>query len=130
LVRRDYKASEGKEVFLSFEDKKQDILVGFLRLRIPFRPFMPEIDAKTALIRELHIYGPMVEIGEKPSFEWQHRGYGSELLRAAEKIAAEEFDMKRILVTSGIGARDYYRKFGYQRKGVYMGRELDQEFKD
>lgn len=129
-VRVDYRASGGKEIFLSFEDKKQDILVGFLRLRIPFRPFRPEIDSKTALVRELHIYGPMVEIGGKPSYEWQHRGYGSELLREAERIAAEEFDMKRILVTSGIGARDYYRKFGYQRKGVYMGRELDQEFKD
>jgi len=125
LVRRDYKASGGTEIFLSFEDKKQDIIVGFLRLRIPSKPFMPEIDSKTALIRELHVYGPMVEIGEKPSHEWQHRGYGSELLAEAEKIAAGEFDMERILVTSGIGARDYYRKFGYQRKGVYMGRELD-----
>lgn len=124
LVRRDYKASGGTEIFLSFEDKKQDILVGFLRLRIPSKPFMPEIDDKTGLVRELHVYGPMVEIGEKPSHEWQHRGYGSELLAEAEKIAAGEFAMKRILVTSGIGARDYYRKFGYGRKGVYMGKEL------
>ncbi|MBU4201601.1 MAG: tRNA uridine(34) 5-carboxymethylaminomethyl modification radical SAM/GNAT enzyme Elp3, partial [Candidatus Altiarchaeota archaeon] len=107
LVRRDYKASGGTEIFLSFEDKKQDILVGFLRLRIPSKPFMPEIDDKTGLVRELHVYGPMVEIGEKPSHEWQHRGYGSELLAEAEKIAAGEFAMKRILVTSGIGARDY-----------------------
>jgi len=128
LVRRDYKASGGTEVFLSFEDKKQDILIGFLRLRIPFRPFRVEIDNKTVLVRELHVYGPMVEIGEKSSFEWQHRGYGSELLSEAEILAGEEFNMNRILVTSGIGARDYYRKFGYKRRGVYMGKELEQNF--
>lgn len=31
LVRRDYWANEGKETFLSYEDPKQDILIGLLR---------------------------------------------------------------------------------------------------
>jgi len=123
LVRTDYAASGGNEVFLSFEDKNK-VLIGFLRLRIPYRPFRPEIDSKTALVRELHVYGPLVEVGEKPKFEWQHRGYGSELLREAEILTREEFDLDRILVTSGVGARDYYRKFGYRKEGVYMGKEL------
>ena len=105
-------------------DVKQDILIGFLRLRIPHKPFRPEMDEKTSLIRELHIYGPMVEIGEKPRFEWQHRGYGRELLSEAEKISGEEFDMKKILVTSGVGAKEYYKKLGYMKKGVYMGKKL------
>jgi len=35
LFRRDYKASDGKEIFLSFEDKKQEKLYALLRLRIP-----------------------------------------------------------------------------------------------
>lgn len=125
LVRRDYNASNGNEIFLSFEDVKQDILIGFLRLRIPWKPFRKEISKKTALIRELHIYGPMLEISEKPKEEWQHRGYGKELLEEAEKISAEEFDMKKILVTSGIGARNYYRKFFYRKYGVYMGKKLE-----
>lgn len=125
LVRMDYNASSGTEVFLSFEDVKKDILIGFLRLRIPGNPFRAEIDRKTALVRELHVYGPMVEIGEKPRFEWQHRGYGQELLKEAEIISREEFDMNKILVTSGIGVREYYRKFGYRRDGVYMGKELN-----
>ena len=124
LSRIDYRASSGTEIFLSFEDVKQDILIGFLRLRIPYKPFRPEIDEKTSLVRELHVYGPMVEIGEKPRFEWQHRGYGRELLSEAEKISREEFDMKKILVTSGVGAKEYYKKFGYIKKGVYMGKKL------
>jgi len=122
LLRTEYKASGGKEIFLSFEDTKKEILIGFLRLRIPYKPFRPEINEKTSLIRELHIYGPMVEVGEKPRFEWQHRGYGKELLMEAEKIS-REFDMKKILITSGIGVRDYYRRFGYRLEGVYMGKE-------
>ncbi|MBN2251944.1 MAG: tRNA uridine(34) 5-carboxymethylaminomethyl modification radical SAM/GNAT enzyme Elp3 [Candidatus Altiarchaeota archaeon] len=124
LVRRDYEANGGREIFLSFEDAERDVLIGFLRLRIPFRPFRPEIDDNTALVRELHVYGPMVEIGEKALENWQHRGYGKELLEEAERIAAEEFDKKRTLVTSGIGARNYYRKLGYDRCGAYMGKSF------
>ncbi|MFH1055494.1 MAG: tRNA uridine(34) 5-carboxymethylaminomethyl modification radical SAM/GNAT enzyme Elp3 [Candidatus Altiarchaeota archaeon] len=120
LLREDYDASGGKEVFLSFEDVKKDILVGFTRLRMPYKPFRPEITDKTALIRELHVYGPMVEIGEKPEYEWQHRGYGAELLKEAERIAHEEYGMGKMAVTSGIGVRGYYRRLGYEKDGPYM----------
>ena len=124
LKRKEYAASGGKEIFLSYEDVKKGILLGFLRLRMPCYPFRPEIDAKTSLVRELHVYGPMVEIGEKPKEKWQHRGYGKELLNEAEKISCEEYDKEKILVTSGIGAREYYKKQGYLRNGVYMGKKL------
>ncbi len=125
LGRIGYNASGGREIFLSFEDRRRDILIGFLRLRIPSKPFRPEIDENTALVRELHVYGPMVEVGEKPLFEWQHRGYGRELLSEAERISGDEYGMDRILVTSGVGAREYYRKLGYKQVGVYMGKSLD-----
>jgi len=124
LVRRDYEASSGLEVFLSFEDVKQDILVGFLRLRKPAKPNRAEIDVKTGLVRELHVYGPMVELGEKPEGEWQHRGFGRELLAEAEKIAEDEFGSEKLLVMSGVGVRPYYHKLGYERDGPYMGRKL------
>ncbi|MFH1788714.1 MAG: tRNA uridine(34) 5-carboxymethylaminomethyl modification radical SAM/GNAT enzyme Elp3 [Candidatus Altiarchaeota archaeon] len=124
LVRRQYTASGGEEAFLSFEDVKQDILIGFLRLRKPGKPLRPEIDDKTSLVRELHVYGPMLELGEKPVSEWQHRGFGRELLAEAEKIAFEEQDSETILVTSGVGVRPYYRKFGYKLCGPYMGKTL------
>ncbi len=123
LLAAEYKASGGREFFLSFEDVERNILVGFLRLRIPCKPFRSEITSKTSLVRELHVYGPMVEVGEEPRFEWQHRGYGRDLLLEAERIS-RKLDMKRVLVTSGIGVRDYYRSFGYGREGAFMGKEI------
>ncbi|MBD3388908.1 MAG: tRNA uridine(34) 5-carboxymethylaminomethyl modification radical SAM/GNAT enzyme Elp3 [Candidatus Altiarchaeales archaeon] len=126
LLREDYSASGGTEVFLSFEDVELDILIGFARLRTPGEPFRPEITEDTALIRELHVYGPMVELGEKPEYEWQHRGYGGELIREAERIAAEEFDKTKLTIISGVGVRDYYRKLGYERDGPYMSARIGQ----
>jgi elongator complex protein 3 len=32
--------------------------------------------------------------------------------------------MERILVISGIGVREYFRKFGYERVGPYMCKRL------
>jgi len=55
---------------------------------------------------------------------FQHRGYGSKLLSEAEKIAREEFDMRKISVLSGIGAREYYAKRGYVKEGPYMSKQL------
>ena len=53
-------------------------------MRIPHAPFMEQIDNSTALIRELHVYGPEAEIGSKGKI--QHKGLGSKLLEEAEEI--------------------------------------------
>jgi len=124
LLRTDYIASGGREVFLSFEDVDQDMLIGFVRLRLPFSPHRPEIDVNTGLIRELHVYGPQLMLGQTPEFEWQHRGYGQELLREAERIARDEYDMEKMAIISGIGAREYYGRLGYRRDGPYMSSKL------
>lgn len=125
LLREEYDAGEGREVFISFEDVKKDILIGFLRLRIPSKKaHRPEIDDKTALVRELHVYGSMIPLGEKETGKWQHMGYGERLLEEAEKISSENFDKNKINVTSGIGARNYYKKFGYSKLGPYMSKLL------
>ena len=113
LKRYDYIASGGREIFLSFEFEN-DALVGFLRLRI--------VNNK-AFIRELHIYGQMTKIGEKG--DWQHKGYGAKLLIEAERIAREEYGINKISVISGIGVRNYYRKFGYEYDGLYMSNFLN-----
>ncbi len=135
--RIDYEAGGGEEVFLSFEETSNDLLIGFLRLRKPsddahrdeLLPGRPKTEdrgpIRAAGIRELHVYGPMVEIGEKAREKWQHRGYGRELLAEAERIASEEWGLDAIRVISGIGARGYYRKFGYERVGAYMGKGLN-----
>ncbi|WP_297519919.1 tRNA uridine(34) 5-carboxymethylaminomethyl modification radical SAM/GNAT enzyme Elp3 [Thermococcus sp.] len=130
LLREDYDAAGGKEIFLSFEDVKNDILIGFLRLRIPSeKAHRKEINCcPSAIVRELHVYGPLVPIGGKPKYEWQHRGYGRELLSEAERIAREEFEVKKMLVISGVGVREYYRKFGYRKNGPYVAKRLDKDY--
>lgn len=125
LLKEYYTASKGIEFFLSYEDVKKDIILGFLRLRIP-----TNFDrTKTAFIRELHIYGREAEISnthEKEDIEYkiQHKGLGKNLISEAERISKEEFNAKRILVTSGIGVREYYRKMNYKKIKFWMGKEL------
>lgn len=114
LLKEEYEASEGFEIFLSIEDTVKDILIAFLRLRIPSeKAHRPEVDSKTAIVRELHVYGPQVPIGEEPLFEWQHKSWGRMLLSEAERIAVEKYDVKKIIIISGIGVREYYRRLGY-----------------
>jgi len=124
LQRQDYDANGGKEIFLSYNAGKT--LLGFCRLRIPYKSFRPEITEKTAGIRELHVYAQSAAIGEKPSAKQaQHRGFGIKLMEEAEKIAKEEFDKNKILVIAGIGAKEYFRqKLGYKDEGVYVGKKL------
>jgi elongator complex protein 3 len=122
-----YEASEGDELFVSCEDVHQNILLGFLRLRIPSEEaYRPEIkEMPSAIVRELHVYGQAVKIGYSPTDkEWQHRGVGSLLLEKAETYAQEQYDTKKILVTSAIGVREYYKKFGYTRDGPYVSKRL------
>jgi len=114
LIRLDYDAWGGKEVFLSYEDENET-LFGLLRLRI---------NGKKAVVRELHIFGPEVSLGERLERAAQHRGLGERLLREAERIARGEFEADSLLVLSGVGAREYYRSLGYGLEGAYMTREL------
>jgi elongator complex protein 3 len=123
LLRTDYEVTGGHEIFLSVEDVDNDILIGFTRLRIPSKNvFRNEITNSSALIRELHVYGQMQKIGNKNKNLWQHKGYGAQLLSQAEHIAKEEFNKDKLLIISGIGVRDYYRKLGYHKDGPYMSK--------
>lgn len=125
LLREDYKAVEGREIFLSVEDTSNDILIGFTRLRIPSKnAFRPEITPTTSLIRELHVYGQMQKIGQNDDKLWQHQGYGAKLLAEAEMIAKDEFGKDKMSIISGIGVRNYYRKFGYEKDGPYMSKNI------
>ncbi|MDD5339402.1 MAG: tRNA uridine(34) 5-carboxymethylaminomethyl modification radical SAM/GNAT enzyme Elp3, partial [Dehalococcoidales bacterium] len=127
LARLDYSAAGGKEIFLSFEDDAET-LFGLLRLRIQSRS-VPTLGqgkkGKEAIIRELHIFGPEVPISSKKENSAQHKGFGKALLREAERIAKEEFKVKRMVILSGTGAKEYYRaEFGYRSQGDYMVKDL------
>ncbi|MDR2545238.1 MAG: tRNA uridine(34) 5-carboxymethylaminomethyl modification radical SAM/GNAT enzyme Elp3 [Methanobrevibacter sp.] len=124
LFKESYKASNGTEIFLSYEDQKEEFLAGFLRLRLSSKDsHRIEINDKTAIIRELHVYGNMMKIGDKNLDIGQHRGYGEKLLSKAEEIAISN-GKEKIAIISGIGARNYYRKFGYNLEGPYMVKSL------
>ncbi len=123
IKKIEYGASAGKEIFLSYENEDA-ALAGFLRLRLPNRPFRKEIGDRTALVRELHVYGTEALLGQGGRV--QHRGIGTGLLAEAERIAGKRFDMKKIMVISGIGVREYYRKRGYRLQGAYMAKRIRQ----
>ncbi|MBI2144578.1 tRNA uridine(34) 5-carboxymethylaminomethyl modification radical SAM/GNAT enzyme Elp3 [Candidatus Woesearchaeota archaeon] len=122
-----YEAGNGKEFFIAAEDPVRDAIIGFCRLRFPSQQLRPEITEKTAIIRELHVYATAAAIGEKTldkNEKMQHRGFGKKLMAAAEKIARQQ-GMGKMLVISGVGARQYYRKLGYRLEGPYMAKALD-----
>jgi elongator complex protein 3 len=119
-----YEASGGIEDFIQAEDREADALVGFLRLRIPGEPFRSELSTNTGLIRELHVYGRMVPIGQRRSDAWQHIGWGEALMAEAEKTAAEKYDIRKMVVMSALGTKQYYARLGYEKQGVYVSKPL------
>lgn len=127
LRRIDYQASDGQEIFLSYTDDN-DTLFGLLRMRIqkipPFK--LESLEGNSfALIRELHIYGQEVAIGDKQTKAAQHKGLGKTILANAERIARDEYVMSQIAVLSGAGARQYYRsEAGYRLESGYMIKEI------
>ncbi len=111
LLREDYESSGGLEVFLSIEDPERDVLVAYVRLRF---------DGAGATVRELKVFGRLVPIHELAGTRWQHRGLGRRLMEECETLAAGEFQVRRIRVTSGVGVRGYYRSLGYRLEPPYM----------
>jgi elongator complex protein 3 len=122
LVVRKYPASGGEELFLSYEDVMKDKLVALLRLRFPCKTFLSELK-NAALIREIHVYGKQIAVGEKDGGEKQHVGWGTKLMGKAENLA-KAAGYKKIAVIAGIGTREYYRKKGYKLIGTYMLKSL------
>ncbi len=120
----EYEAGNGTEFFIAAEDLKNNVLLGFCRLRFPSQQLRKEITEATAIVRELHVYAAAVEVGKDAGErQVQHRGYGMALMRKAEEITRKH-GKNKMLVLSGVGAREYYKKLGYQKEGLYMGKTL------
>jgi elongator complex protein 3 len=107
-----YKASGGDEYFLEIVNK-DDILFGLLRLRIA---------NKDAIIRELHVYGKALKLGEEGKSS-QHTGLGKWLMEEAEKIVKKN-KIEELRIISGVGVREYYKKLGYELEKEYMVKKL------
>ncbi len=113
LFRQDYEASGGKEIFLTFENKKREKLYALLRLRLPSADFGGQVRLRlssqppedgppqhpeilpvlkeTPIIREIHTYGQMAKIsgGRASGSLAQHRGLGKKLIKEAEEIVRQ-----------------------------------------
>jgi len=116
-----YHADHAEEHFLSYVTP-DDKLAGFIRLSLP-RPDAPQTQLPdlegAALIREVHIYGQSLPVGEEKTGAAQHAGLGTNLLQQAERITAEN-GYPRMAVISAIGTREYYLERGFERGELYL----------
>jgi len=127
-----YDTDATTEHFLSFVTPRNRI-AGFLRLSLP-SPSAPHDEILdelrgSAVIREVHVYGPALEIGETSSGEAQHAGLGTRLIEHALRIARDA-GLARIAVISAIGTREYYRRLGFELGELYMERTLAQKTRE
>ena len=120
-----YDASKGEEILISLIDKKNDGIVGYLRLRDISQSHRYELmRVPCMIIRELKVVGRELPIGKKMEKGLQHKGFGKELIEEAERICLEEFDKKYLFVLSGIGVKEYYRSLSFKDDGVYLCKKL------
>lgn len=128
ITEIQYDTQSSVEYFIQFENKNENTLAGFCRLRLPtvstdFSDFPHlEVLKDAAIIRELHVYGTVKKIGEGGD-QSQHVGFGRRLVSQAE-YRAKQAGFTKIAVISGVGVRGYYEKLGYTLKGTYMVKEL------
>lgn len=127
LFREEYSASDGREIFLSFENKPRTKLYSFLRLRVPGpknagKPCFSVLK-NAGLIREIQTFGAQVPLRQTKKAP-QHRGLGKKLIQKTEEITLKEFGLKKIAVIAGIGVREYYQKLGYRLQDTYMVKNL------
>jgi elongator complex protein 3 len=114
----EYESSSGRELFLQLVTASAR-LAAFLRLTLPTaRGCMGELDG-SALLREVHVYGDLVELGETGGAAAQHRGLGRRLIdEAARHARAAGF--ADLAVISAVGTRGYYRRLGFGDGELYQ----------
>ena len=104
----EYEASGGTEYFISFESG--NYLIGFIRLRLnKDNNKILSILENSALIRELHVYSTLSNVGNNDTHSLQHKGYGRRLIEKAEEIAKLN-GFNKIAIIAGTGVRNYYKK--------------------
>jgi len=129
LHEEEYKASNGIEIFLSFENQNRTKLYSLLRLRIPSymftkqKPIIKNLQ-NCAIIREVHTYGQVTPL-KQTLLAPQHRGLGKTLIAQAENLAKQKYGLNKIAIISGIGVRQYYKKLGYHLENTYMVKYLN-----
>jgi ELP3 family radical SAM enzyme/protein acetyltransferase len=120
-----YNTNGGLEYFVSAT--VNDNLIGFIRVRIPNENSQMAFQSlhNCALVRELHVYGMMTPVSKNKTHA-QHFGVGTQLLKYADTIAIMHTKTS-LAVISGVGVRNYYRKFNYvlDSDGNYLIKSLN-----
>lgn len=119
----EYPTSVSRELFLEylFEDK----LVGFLRLSFPSKPAILEELENSAVIREVHVYGPSLRVGLWSDKKAQHLGVGSALIERAIDLSRQA-KFSNLAVISAVGTRQYYRSRGFRDGELYQHYDLSE----
>lgn len=124
-----YPAGGAQEHFLNFRTPGEKI-AAYLRLSLPGSTeanarvveAIPEL-AGCALVREVHVYGQVQQIGSGQEGAAQHIGLGTSLLEEAERVASSA-GFHKLAVISAVGTRKYYQSRGFQPADLYMIREI------
>ena len=119
-----YDSADAVELFLQYVTSENKI-AGFLRLSLPTDAsshFISEL-VDCAMIREVHVYGNAVNVGESKEGRAQHLGLGTKLIDKSKEITKEK-GFEKLAVISSIGTREYYTKRGFELKELYQIAEL------
>lgn len=121
-----YETSIGLEIFLQFlvpvqqqASQQQEKILGFLRLSLPKKPSFIQELGSAAIIREAHVYGQALGIGQTSAGKPQHLGLGKKLIQRATEIASQR-GYTQLSVISAVGTRDYYRQRGFEDGQLYQ----------
>jgi len=120
-----YPGSVSEELFIEYVCPTQttELIAGFLRLSLPtVQNFMEELQ-DAAIIREVHVYGQAVGIGQRDEGKAQHLGLGTKLIERAKAVAIKK-GFTKLAVISSIGTREYYRQRGFVDAGLYQVADL------
>ena len=117
-----YDAGVSEEHFFEFVTPEERI-VGFLRLSLPReKSFVAEL-GESAVIREVHVYGASLGLGDRADDKAQHQGLGRRLVEAAAGCARTA-GYRRLSVISAVGTRGWYRRLGFESAGLYQLRDV------
>ncbi len=123
----EYQTAAAKQIFLQYlvPVKEEIKLLAFLRLSLPrSTAFVKELTAENcAMIREIHVYGQLVRLGQSAQGKAQHLGLGSKLIKRAKQLAADQ-GYTQLAVISAIGTQEYYRSRKFKDSGLYQIADL------